>query len=204
MESSEQEILRGIKDVIGLQPVTLSQIQFAPQWIVKKAIQKELENYTYKKAFEEIEISELPRYANLISSHCFFQVKYDGVENIKLKCRLVPHGNRDKQKHLVRKDSCTAQFPIIRTLLSMSAIFKLRLAVIDISGAYLQSVPLNREIYMRPPPGWASSSKVVWKLLKPAYGLAELGRLWQLTVEKWLHEKYKFCLLYTSPSPRDA
>ena len=42
---------------------------------------------------------------------------------------------------------------------------------------------------MRPPPGWASFSKVVWKQLKPAYGLVESGRLWQLTVEKWLHEK---------------
>ena len=39
---------------------------------------------------------------------------------------------------------------------------------------------------MRPSKGWASSLKVVWKLLKPAYGLVESDRIWQLTVERWM------------------
>lgn len=191
LKSSEQEVLRGIKDIIGFEPVTEAKIRFAPRWVVEKAIMKELENYTEKKAYEEVHVKDLPKDANLISSHCFFQIKYDGDEDIlKLKCRLVPHGNRDKDKDEVRKDSNTAQFPVIRALLAIASFFGLRIAIIDISGAYLQAGPLPRLVFMRPPPGWSSSPLFIWKLLKPAYGLAESGRIWQLAVEKWLRQNY--------------
>ena len=191
LKSGEQEVLRGIKDVIGFEPVTEAKIRFAPRWIVEKAIMSELENYTEKEAYEEVHVKSLPKDANLISSHCFFQIKYDGDEDIlKLKCRLVPHGNRDKDKDEVRKDSNTAQFPVIRALLAIASFFGLRIAIIYISGAYLQAGPLPRLVYMRPPPGWSSSPLFIWKLLKPAYGLAESGRIWQLAVEKWLRENY--------------
>ena len=37
---------------------------------------------------------------------------------------------------------------------------------------------------MRPPRGWTKYIDEVWKLLKPAYGLVESGRLWQLCIEE--------------------
>ena len=39
---------------------------------------------------------------------------------------------------------------------------------------------------MRPPRGWTKYIDEVWKLLKPAYGLVELERLWQLCIEEWI------------------
>ena len=100
-----------------------------------------------------------------------------------MECRLVPHGNQDRKKDKVRKDSATAQFPVIRSLLSAATILNLPLGTIDISGAYLQAGKLNSDVYVLVPDVWTSNKYVVWKLLVPACGLAESGRLWQLTVE---------------------
>lgn len=65
----------------------------------------------------------------------------------------------------------------------------IRIAAIDIKGAYLQSGTIDRYIYVRLSKGWESSCKSVWKLSKPAYGLVESGRLWQLAIERWLSDE---------------
>ena len=164
--------------------MTARKLEFAPRWIIEKAIQNEKNNFIEKKAFKQINVKSLPKGANLISSHCFLQIETDGESGkLKLKCRLVPHGNRDREKDKIRIDSATAQFPVIRSLLSAATILKLRFDTVDISGAYLQAGKLNRDVYVRVPDGWTSNKYVVWKLIVPAYGLPESGRLWQLTVE---------------------
>ena len=189
LESSKQEILRHIRDVVGDQPVSESKLQFAPRWILDKAIAKEKANYKDKDAYVSMAIRSLPRRSNVISSHHFFHVKTDGEEGrLKLKCRLVLHGNRDSDKDSVRTDSSTAQFGCIRLLLSVATIFQFAIASLDISGAYLQAGDLGRDIYMRPPKGWTSFIDEVWKIVKPAYGLVESGRLWQLCIEQWLSD----------------
>ncbi len=185
LESSEQEVLKQIRKVIGDKAVSEKKLQFAPRWIIDKAIDAEKMNY--KASVEPICRLKLPRDSNIVSSHHFFVVKFDGESGkLKLRCRVVPHGNRDQLKNELRSDSSTAQFPVIRTVLSMAVIHKLKLATLDISKAYLQAGDLQRDIYMRPPTGWESSRGEVWKLMKPAYGLVESGRLWQTTVEPWM------------------
>ena len=110
-------------------------------------------------------------------------MKTDGEEDKRrLKCRMVPHRNPDRDKDSVRKDSATAQFPVIRLVLSIAAVLNMVIATIDIKGAYLQGGYLSRDIYVRPPKGWAAHG-VLWRLLKPAYGIIESGRLWQLKIE---------------------
>lgn len=187
LDSSEQFVLKEIREAIGDKPASESKLQFAPRWLIDKAIEKEKKAYIDNRAFEEVDIKTVPRDSNIISSHHFFVVKADGEkEKLKLKCRLVPHGNRDREKDSIRKDAATAQFAIIRLLLSFAAILQLSLATIDIQSAYLQSPNLTRTIFMRPPKGWTSSTGVLWRLLKPAYGLVESGRLWALEIESWM------------------
>ena len=48
----------------------------------------------------------------------------------------------------------------------------------DIKCAYLQGLPLERELFMVPPRD--VSTNVIWKLLKCPYGLADAGRKWYL------------------------
>jgi Reverse transcriptase (RNA-dependent DNA polymerase) len=63
-----------------------------------------------------------------------------------------------------------------------------RLGTIDVVAAFLQSGPLLRPVFIRLPRGWCTSG-TLWKLLKPAYGLVESGRLWQIEVEKWIFSR---------------
>jgi hypothetical protein len=83
---------------------------------------------------------------------------------------MVSHGNRDREKVGLRTDSSTAPFGTIRLLLSFSVLLKLRFSSINIYGAYLQAEPPTRDIFVRPHPGWAPSG-IVWKIIRPAYGL---------------------------------
>ena len=116
-----------------------------------------------------------------------FQVKTDGEgEKLKLKFRLVPHWNRDRDKEFVRKGSATAQFPIVRIVLSSAAIMSFSISSIDTKGAYLQAGEFPRDIYFKPPKGWASNARTVRKIFKPAYGIVESGRLCQLVAEEWM------------------
>ncbi len=93
----------------------------------------------------------------------------DHTGKLWLSCRMVPHGNKDDLKDILRSDSSTAQFPIIRTVFSMAALHRFQLAKIDISGAYLQAKDIERDIYVRPSTSWVTFSGERWKLLKPAY-----------------------------------
>jgi hypothetical protein len=56
---------------------------------------------------------------------------------------------------------------------------------INVVAAYLQSGPLPWRVFVRSPRGWANPG-CLWRLLRPAYGLVESGRLWQLAIEKWI------------------
>lgn len=193
LTTCEQQVLRNMRSVIGYQPATEFQLQFAPRWILDKSISVEKTNYQSEEAYEEVDIRRLPSRRNLISSHHFFQIKKDGDgDNLKLKCRLVPHGNRDRDKDSVRKDSSSAQFIVIRVVLSILVLLGFSFGSIDIKSAYLQGGNIQREIYMRPPQGWTSSPFIVWKLRKYAYGLSESGRIWQLVLEDWLSSQNIF------------
>ena len=78
LQSSEQQLLGQVTEVIGFGPLSEHKLQFAPRRIVDKAIQRERKNYLENGAFESVSIKSLPRDANIISSHHFLQVKKDG------------------------------------------------------------------------------------------------------------------------------
>jgi Reverse transcriptase (RNA-dependent DNA polymerase) len=184
-EITEQMLLKQIQAAIGDYEVSITQLKCAPTWLLDKAVTTEKENYL--KACRPIKLLDLPPRSNVISSHHFFSIKKTSDGNLKLKCRMVPHGNRDREKAGLRTDSATAQFAAIRLLLSLAVLLNFRLFSIDISGAYLQADPITRDIFVRPPTGWTSPN-VVWKILRPAYGLVESGRLWKLAIERWLFD----------------
>lgn len=99
LESTKQQGLLKIRDVIGYDSVSDSKLQFSPQWMLDDVIQIEMRNFGEQKAFQKRFIKSLPRNSNICSSHHFFKIKYDGDEpNLKLKCRIVRHGNWDVEK----------------------------------------------------------------------------------------------------------
>lgn len=189
MLSDKGRILDEIHDVIGSQQVSGGKLAFAPPWIIEQAFEKEHQN-NWSDAYEQVREKDLPRNANIITSHVVYKIKTDEQGERDLKARIVPHGNRDVEKDSIRKDSATAQLGVIRLLLSIVTFLGFRLGFADIKGAYLQSGPIQRDIYVRPPKEWQGARgmlwRVLWRLTKLPYGIVEAGRQWQKTIERWM------------------
>ena len=184
LTSERDEALQSVYKVIRHDTVLLRDLEFASPWLVRESYEEEEKNWV--GVFEVVDESQVPKGANVISSHVAYKIKVGEDNTLKLKARICPHGNRDKEKDGIRKDSAAVQFPIIRLMLSIAALLGLRLGTIDITAAYLQSGPIKRIIYVRPPKEHRGQRGKLWKLLKLPYGIAEAGRQWQTTCETWL------------------
>lgn len=103
-----------------------------------------------------------------------------------MKARMCPHGNRDSGKDSVRKDSATAQFDVIRLMMSIATLLSFYVGLIDIQGAYLQSGPIKRDILVLPPIEVGEKRGILWKLVKLPYSITEAGRQWATVIEEWL------------------
>ena len=102
---------------------------------------------------------------------------------IVLKARLVARGFEENTNEL-RKDSPTCQKESLRCFLSILSSMKWKIHSIDIKSAYLQGIPINRELYIKPP-NEAQTDKL-WLLKKCPYGLADAGRHWYMRVKEEL------------------
>ena len=186
LKSHKQEVLNMIHKTIGTTTVTYKALEFAPPWITDESFQKEFED-NWINSFEPISEAEVPRNkSNIVTCHTLYRIKQNEHGERKLKARIVPHGNRDKEKHNIRGDSAAVQFDAIRLTLSMASIRKYRLALVDIKGAFMQSGNTKRRIYVRPPREWKGDRGILWKLIRLPYGIKEAGRQWMLTCEAWL------------------
>lgn len=188
LESQKQSLLENIKSKIGQRQVTSSELEFAPPWLLNDALQAELEA-NWNGAYIETPASTVDKNANVFSSHVVYKVKDGDDGQLKLKGRLVLHGNRDKDRFAVRRDSASADLSIVRLLLSLALILDFDIATADVKGAYMQSGPIKRELYVRPPKHIAHRN-VLWKLLRLPYGIVEAGRQWFCAAENWLTTVY--------------
>jgi hypothetical protein len=148
----EQRLLAETFDAVGSKEVSSSALSFLPPWVVEKAVETERQNYM--NVVEETSYAQAGPHANVFSTHSFLKFKFEDG-SYRLKCRLVPHGNRDEEKGALRKDSSTAQSSVIRLVLAIAMLHKFSVGSIDVVAAYLQSGPLLRRVFVRPPRGWA-------------------------------------------------
>lgn len=164
LQRDNSKQLEEIYEVIGSKQVSASHLSFAGPWIMQEALQAE-HDLNSTEAYKEIPEIDVPRGANVISSHVVYSVKTEEDGSRMMKARIVPHGNHDDEKDDVRKDSSNAPLFVIRLLLSLVTFLGFRIGTADIKGAFLQSGPINRDIYVRPPRGWQRMRGILWKLL---------------------------------------
>jgi hypothetical protein len=86
-----------------------------------------------------------------VRSHSFFRIKSSDDGTLSLKTRVVIHGNEDNDKELVRKDTESCSFSSTRFILAIAASFRFELSFFDVAGAYLQSGPIHRDVFVRLP-----------------------------------------------------
>merc|ERR1712240_808526 len=72
-------------------------------------------------------------------------------------------------------------------LMALSANFNFKIVSMDIRAAFLQAKTLDREVFVRPPDD-IEKEGVIWKLLKPLYGLDDTSRIFYLKVKETLQK----------------
>ena len=107
-----------------------------------------------------------------------------------MKAQIVPHGNKDADKDIVRKDCSAAGMLIVRIIAFLAVLFGFVVGAADIKGAYMQSGPAPRSIYVRPPRALKSRRRTLWRMLLLPYGISDAGRQWATTVETWMIDTY--------------
>ena len=86
-----------------------------------------------------------------------------------------------------RSDSLTVSKESLKLLLTIAANEGWTLTNLDATNAFLQGKQIDRDLFAEPP-AEAKKPGLLWKIVKPAYGLYDAGRNWYLEVEKTLNE----------------
>lgn len=102
-------------------------------------------------AFYVVKLESISGSSNVICCHNVNKVKYDGIDGLRLKTRNVLHGNRDRDRFGVLRNSASADTSVVRLVLSLGFNLGLDFGTADVKGAYMKSGPTKRGIYVRPP-----------------------------------------------------
>lgn len=155
----------------------------------KEAKEEEIRRWRENEVFVEVQDTGQTR----VSTRWVCTEKAKKGETI-YKARLVARGFEEDSSQL-RTDSPTCSKESLRLLLATVASNDWSLGSMDVKGAYLQGLPITRELYLQPPTGFSEGK--VWKLKKTPYGLVDAGRKWYVKVLNVFHD------LGASPSNHD-
>ena len=84
-----------------------------------------------------------------------------------------------------RSDSPTARKDSFKTFLALSANEGFEIKSLDVTTAFLQGYPLEREVFIKPPPEKAEPAQI-WQLKKACQGLYDASRRWYMAVRETL------------------
>jgi len=132
------------------------------------------------------EMVDLPEGAHTIAGHYVYDLKLEPNGDIKgYKARWVAGGHKQIPGVDFNPDATSpvARIPSSKVVFTLAAINNLELRQIDIKTAYLNAPIGEYDIYMRPPPGYESGTKVC-KLLKGLYGLHQSSSQWHEHLDK--------------------
>ena len=123
---------------------------------------------------ETFDFVDLPSDRKAIPARWVFTIKDSGL----YKARIVVQGFR--QKEGIDYDETFApviRYESVRLFLAISAKQHLQVHQMDVTTAFLNS-PIDKDIYVKPPPGFDLEPGKVWKLNKALYGLKQSPLLW--------------------------
>lgn len=185
LTTDEQRVLAQMETVIGNRQVSSNDVQFAPPWLLSRAIEAEYRD-NWSEAYIPVHKRDMPRDANIITSHWVFKIKVNEEGTRALKARLVIHGNHDDDKDIIRKDAIAANMFVTRLLISIGTLLGFSFGVADIKGAFMQSGPICRDLYVKAPKHMEPDRAIYWKLTKLPYGLSDASRQWLKVSDEWL------------------
>ena len=155
---------------------------------VIQAKRKELEGLAQFESYQEVNVNSLSKDQKAKMIHTSWVVVEKGVPgNTRTKARLCARGDREHNVKDIRTDCPTGSKLGLRLLLSVAASNNWHIKSIDFKNAFLQGMELDRELFMMPPKeARQNCPDVVWKLVKPIYGLVDSPRNWYLKLHQEL------------------
>ena len=154
---------------------------------VIEAKKKELESIKSYGTYEEVWSSEVPvgdRDKVITTTRNVVE-----KDDHRIKARVCVRGFQEKTSH--RRDSPTAS-KISQRLFSSKAVEKgWKVYSLDVSAAFLQGDFIDRTVYVIPPKEFVSTrpkrqEPILWKLVRPLYGLTDASRKWYCRMDKEL------------------
>ena len=158
---------------------------------VREAKEKELENFDKYKAFEEVQDDG----QEVLGTRFVLTEKPDG----RIKARFVTKGFQEEFSP--PSDSPTSSRETVKIFLAIAANEGWQVECSDVSSAFLQSDNIDRDIFIQPPIE-RSKPGIVWKLVKPCYGLDDASRKWFISLKTTLinlgmtQSKRESCLFF--------
>ena len=147
----------------------------------KDAKEVELGKYDVYDVYEEVKDEGQKK----VGTNWVLTEKIKEGNNI-VKARLTIRGDQEEIGD-IRKDSPTVRTGNVKMLLMVASMKRWQIKTSDVESAFLQSLPLQREVFVMPPkerrvPG------VLWKLKRPCYGLVDASRGFHLSFAQKLEE----------------
>ena len=198
--SSEQEINTAINQknqhhayiAFAEDPRTYAEAMASPyskEW--EKALRVEVKQLEDTETIQWINRDNVPKDRSLIDGLIVWKTKRDGSgEILKHKARAVARGFMQVPGQDYNKTyASTARYTTICALMSLAACEDWEIHQFDVNGAYLKG-DLEEDIYMEVPDGvdMTGHEGMVWKLLKPIYGLKQSGRQFKKKRDKTMAE----------------
>ena len=149
---------------------------------------------TDKEKFENAKLQELEKWKEMnvykeVSNHGqstlstrWVLTKKVSSGTICYKARLVARGFEEDTPPRTDSPTCCKNF--LRLVFAIFAANNWLVYSLDVKSAFLQGLPIDREIFIKPP-SQAKTNKL-WQLLQCPYGLADASRQWYLKVKQEL------------------
>ena len=183
-DSGDDNEVQLTEEVIEILAVNVERSRHGEPRVVK-AKQEELASLKSYYTYEEVLDSEIPiEHRNKIITTTWQVVEKPD----RMKARICARGFQEKLDQ--RTDSPTASKTSLRMFLARVG-SQWKMHSIDIKAAFLQGDLIDREVYVLPPKEFEpdrddSKGKILWKLRRPLYGLADASRKWYCRVNKEL------------------
>ncbi len=157
--------------------------------ICKQAKVKELTSWDHYNVYEEVEdVGQTTVGTNWVLTE---KIVDDGRT---VKARLTIRGDQEESEG-IRKDSPTVKKGNIKIFAVIASLEKWDIKTSDVASAFLQGMEIDRDVFVLPPKE-RRVPNVLWRLLKPVYGLVDAPRGWYLALdEEFLKAGCERCLL---------
>ena len=184
LSRTEKESVEMFYKVFEHKEFSLTAAQGLPSHTTENAYKKE-EN-KFMRTVRLVPTSQVPKDANIITSHVIYKVKSSDEGDYYLKARIAPHGNKDRERTGLKTDSATCPPVGIRIACSIATMFKWHLAKIDFESAFNNSGDAIPDVYVRPPRESKYRYRYLWLLLAASYGLVNANAKWQEAIDNFL------------------